>query len=416
VLDIDPENAQAYLGKLMAELRVRKQEDLKNCEQPFDGNGNYQKTLRFADEGLKNTLLGYIEHINTRNENARLEGIYAQAQNVMATAKSERSFYDAARLFDSIPNYLDSASLAKECRNKAEVARKDAILVDGRIQANNSGNSISRLKDAIKTLQKVSGWKDADELLAKCQKKIEEIKAKAEADRLERERQAEIAGIANARKKKRNIIIGVSVSVLAVVIIITLILLDNYVWTPNQYRAAIELYEAGKYTDAVEEFSDLGTYEDSENWAKKSKYEYILSNKNNKDRTTYEYLKSLKVEGYKDCMSIYDELYAWNVEFVINKSETDTKNNTIYKVKPGDIFYVHVNVSGGYPGGHVYVTPQYRLPLSYFSWETLDNSGSYSDGESKCVWFKAGSEAHTLYLQAKIGDEVVASTSIEIDK
>lgn len=35
VLDLDPECAQAYLGKLMAELRVRKVDELANCEQSF---------------------------------------------------------------------------------------------------------------------------------------------------------------------------------------------------------------------------------------------------------------------------------------------------------------------------------------------------------------------------------------------
>ena len=40
VLDLDPENAEAYLGKLMAELKVRKRDDLKNCAQPFDGSSN----------------------------------------------------------------------------------------------------------------------------------------------------------------------------------------------------------------------------------------------------------------------------------------------------------------------------------------------------------------------------------------
>ena len=35
VLDIDPENAEAYLGKLMADTKTRKQEDLKDCEEPF---------------------------------------------------------------------------------------------------------------------------------------------------------------------------------------------------------------------------------------------------------------------------------------------------------------------------------------------------------------------------------------------
>lgn len=58
VLDQDPKCARAYLGKLMAELKVRKKEDLTNCEQPFDDSNNYNKALRFADEklaqGLKN--------------------------------------------------------------------------------------------------------------------------------------------------------------------------------------------------------------------------------------------------------------------------------------------------------------------------------------------------------------------------
>ena len=57
VLDIDPECAEAYLGKLMAELRVKKQEDLKNCEHPFDDMNNYQKAIRFGNDSLKNELL-----------------------------------------------------------------------------------------------------------------------------------------------------------------------------------------------------------------------------------------------------------------------------------------------------------------------------------------------------------------------
>ena len=56
VLDIDHECAQAYLYKLMAELRVKKQEDLKDCAEPFNNHNNYQKVLRFADEKLRNEL------------------------------------------------------------------------------------------------------------------------------------------------------------------------------------------------------------------------------------------------------------------------------------------------------------------------------------------------------------------------
>ncbi|MBP3365295.1 MAG: TIR domain-containing protein, partial [Pseudomonas sp.] len=64
VLDREPKNAQAYLGKLMANLKVKRQEDLKNLDKPFDTDNNYQKVVRFADDDLKTTLKSYIEYIN----------------------------------------------------------------------------------------------------------------------------------------------------------------------------------------------------------------------------------------------------------------------------------------------------------------------------------------------------------------
>lgn len=73
MLDSDPENAQAYLYKLMAKMEVKKVEKLKGKTNPFDKEETYQKIMRFADEDLKNKLNGYIKFINDRNEKANLE-------------------------------------------------------------------------------------------------------------------------------------------------------------------------------------------------------------------------------------------------------------------------------------------------------------------------------------------------------
>ena len=126
VLDIDPENASAYLGKLMAELHVKKQDRLEDQAEPFDHNNNYQKAVRFADEQLRTALTSYIEHINTRNDNARLEEIYTRAKNAMSTSNTESAYKEAAQLFESVSEFQDSAELAKECLEKAEIARKEA--------------------------------------------------------------------------------------------------------------------------------------------------------------------------------------------------------------------------------------------------------------------------------------------------
>ena len=66
VLDIDPECAEAYLGKLMADLQVRKQDYLKEQAEPFDKNSNYQKAVRFANDELRNCLEKYISITNER--------------------------------------------------------------------------------------------------------------------------------------------------------------------------------------------------------------------------------------------------------------------------------------------------------------------------------------------------------------
>lgn len=118
VLNQDPENAQAYLGKLMAELRVKKVDDLKNCEKPFDDKNNYKKVVRFADDDLKRAVEGYVEFIKDRNETARLDGIYNRATESMKKAQTEDAFKFAADLFDSIKEYKDSAILAEECHEK----------------------------------------------------------------------------------------------------------------------------------------------------------------------------------------------------------------------------------------------------------------------------------------------------------
>ena len=68
VLDIEPENALAYLGKLMVEQRVRKREELadggrylaslKESENTFEASSNFQKIVRFGDKKLVALLIG----------------------------------------------------------------------------------------------------------------------------------------------------------------------------------------------------------------------------------------------------------------------------------------------------------------------------------------------------------------------
>jgi len=63
VLDIDPEYAPAYIGKLCVELKVSREELLGDNKEPITEQGNFKKAVRFAESGYKAELLGYDEKI-----------------------------------------------------------------------------------------------------------------------------------------------------------------------------------------------------------------------------------------------------------------------------------------------------------------------------------------------------------------
>ncbi|MDR3289497.1 MAG: toll/interleukin-1 receptor domain-containing protein [Peptococcaceae bacterium] len=71
VLDINPEYAPAYVGKLCAELHVWPESALLKYHEPISERGSYIKALRFADASLKATLNGYKQANLARLENAR---------------------------------------------------------------------------------------------------------------------------------------------------------------------------------------------------------------------------------------------------------------------------------------------------------------------------------------------------------
>lgn len=72
VLDIDPECAKAYVGKLMVDLKLKKYEYFENTDISFDDNANYNKAIRFADKALYGQLKQYSENVKYRNEYSRL--------------------------------------------------------------------------------------------------------------------------------------------------------------------------------------------------------------------------------------------------------------------------------------------------------------------------------------------------------
>lgn len=116
VLDLDPECAEAYLIKLMAELHINKREDLKNFTDSFSNNPNYQKVIRFGDERIKSE---FDEIFLSRNEKT-----YNKAVGLL----DKGCYFMAIRLLKQIEDYKDSKALLDKAKSNGEYVLSSAKL------------------------------------------------------------------------------------------------------------------------------------------------------------------------------------------------------------------------------------------------------------------------------------------------
>lgn len=281
VLDEDPENANAYLGKLMADLRVNHQEQLSDSKDEFTDNSNYEKTMRFGDHSLKAQLNEYIKTIQIRKEEEKIEKTYQQALVIMNSAYKKNEFLNAVEIFKSLGDYKDSQDRINTCLAKVE------------------------------------------NIKAREEEELKERRIKEEKERIERERKEEARRIAREKTKnklKRNMkyILAVSFSVIFALLLFKVII-------PNaKYKKALSAIDNNDYIKAHNLLIDLDGYKDSERVLENIKDDFLNQEKEERDKTErYEQALSwIKEENYskaygsltslgdfKDSKKLADKIY-----------------------------------------------------------------------------------------------------------
>lgn len=156
VLDQDPENAQAYLGKLMAELQVMNRKELVDCAEPFDDRDNYNKVLRFGDEALEKEMRGYITHINERKAEERR----IAAQKAAEKRKRILSIAIPAIIADFAIILVVTKIIIPGAEQRSEYNAAVELINSGKYQ------------DAIVAFEEMNGYKDSAKKTDECEYKI----------------------------------------------------------------------------------------------------------------------------------------------------------------------------------------------------------------------------------------------------
>ncbi len=226
VLNKDPKNGNAYLGKLMVAFGVSRFEYLDGVQSPLSGNNNYEKIMRFADNGLKERVKKCNDIIVRRNEEARKKDLYENALEIMENATTEEMFENAGYMFLEVKEYSDSKQKSDRCfekaeearvelekqeelaRQKAENERKDMLYKKAGAVLNDNHNwlgkdtDIEAVEKSIKLFEILGDWRDSKDKIELCRQRIEEIKAKQESDRIESERKVEEKSRRSSRQRK----------------------------------------------------------------------------------------------------------------------------------------------------------------------------------------------------------------------
>ena len=155
VLDNDPTNSQAYLLKLLIELKFNTVEQLKTLENTIETNSNYKKAYDFGDSQQKAKLSSINEFIANRNEEARLGRLY----DIAIDYKNSGRYAEAEAAFSEISGYRDAAKQALECVNlgKEDIYKKALVLKETK-----------QFTEAIEAFEKVKDYKDSEYQISEC--------------------------------------------------------------------------------------------------------------------------------------------------------------------------------------------------------------------------------------------------------
>ena len=239
VLDRDPENARAYLGKLMASKHCHHEAELGDCTDLEENDVNYQKTLRFGGAELGEQLKELLEQ-------ARKGSIYAKAQAEEQTGTIP-TLTKAIELYESIPGWKDAEERVRQCRKEIEDLRCSPIYEQA--MKEEQMDSIESLTRAIGQYERIENWRDVKERLQHCRERLEELKREEEKQ--------------EKRRKKRNRILAIAAAAAAVLLAFVIVL--NTVLIPSyHYHRGETLRDAGEYDTAIAQFEKAGSYSDAE--------------------------------------------------------------------------------------------------------------------------------------------------------
>lgn len=405
VLDIEPKNAQAYLVKLMAELGVRKREQLKDYPNHFIANNNYQKVIRFGNETIVMEMKEAVDAIEDRLQRQRVaaeemrqkqEEIRLQqmkeAEELRLQQMKAAEEYRAQQAKIAEEMRVQREKEAEEMRQKQEAERKintyRSMLAVNPYDFNVNGN-IQLMKTFIGNLTSLGDYEDAPQLAEKFREILydrasqlkdynskedkayakevfeylglykdsknflNEMNSKEEAEKREKAKIKAEKKSATKKKVKKAIIAIVSIIVVLSLAVVSLVVIFPAV----KYNKALKLIDEEKYEEAIEELDLIRGYKDSITLIREARKDKVKVD-------SYLFAADLEKQGYKMQAAM---AYGAAEDYEDAQEKSMELWNDFIDRKTFDVFYDTIAIE---KDGAVYVESDYS-DYDVYGWENI---------------------------------------------
>ena len=175
VLNIDPENARAYIGKLLVKLKLASESMLpealsQNGVNSLTEHKDFEKALRFADEDYRNILMAYETEYKQNNI------IFQEALAEIDRVETEEELDTLSTKFNSINDFRISEILQHQCQEKLKLSgwltKEDKY--NQALSNMNTAFDVITWENAARLFETLSGYRDADKHASFCQTKADE--------------------------------------------------------------------------------------------------------------------------------------------------------------------------------------------------------------------------------------------------
>ena len=128
VLNQEPENAEAYLCKLLIEFKLKNPAQLERYGKDFTQSGNYQKILRFGDDAMKQKIENCAQTVKKRIEEALKVKLQGKLDHIKKNGTACEKRDGVRQLLQELQQYQNVSfvpELIRECEKiEKEVEEK----------------------------------------------------------------------------------------------------------------------------------------------------------------------------------------------------------------------------------------------------------------------------------------------------